>query len=234
MKHWSKAANVLSGRFQERKLRNERNMIKHSSQKGTQIEKIGASPFKSDSLVGWGVGVLVGFVISGGCIKSASLLNFAPWLQLFIGVYSWLLVTWWVHSVYLQFRKGIAAQEYNEVLQRLVSDYMSENQDLKAEVRLLKRTSLETGLNDFVTGMNQAGVEIALGGADPFGQTAQAKLFFPVTILHKHIVSGFMEGWEEGKREAGGMVTSLHESQYRERAERQAWMWIQEMTEGKR
>lgn len=195
---------------------------------------MGASPSKKDSWVGWGGGVLVGFVISGGCIKSAGSLGFTPWLQLVIGVFSWLLVAWWVHGVYLQFRKGIAAQEYNEVLRRLTAHYRDETNDLRAEVKLLKRTSFETGVGDFIAGYNEAGVEIALGGADAFGPMAEAILKFPVTKLHEQLVGAMRRGWEEGKLNSGGMITDLHRDQFETSAERLCWQWIQAMTEGKR
>lgn len=209
-------------------------LARRSSQFSTQIEKMGAAPSKTHLFAGWAVGIVVGFIVSGSAIAFARSLDFAPWLQLVIGTVTWVGSGWFVRDCYEDLRLGAVARQYNEVLRKLVNDYAIEVRDLKVEVKLLKRTSFETEVGDFIHSYNEAGVEIALGGAEPFGRMAEAILKFPVTKLHEQLVAAMRRGWEEGKLNSGGMITDLHRDQFDTSAERLCWQWIQAMTEGKR
>lgn len=206
-------------------------LVRRSSQKGMGPEKIGASPPKKISLVGWAVGAMFGIILSGGCISSAGDLGASPWLQLIIGVLTLIFVTWWVHGVVIQFAKGIAAQKQNEYLWDTLHHYRDEAMDLRAEVKLLKRTSFNSEIGDFVHGFNTAGVEIALGGADPFGPMAEAALRFPALQLHKHLVDAMVFGLKSNNRIVAGKPS---EEFVKRGFEEIAWKRIQEMTEGKR
>lgn len=209
-------------------------LARRSSQKGMGPEKIGASPSKKTSLVGWAVGAMFGIILSGGCISSAGDLGASPWLQLIIGVLTLIFVTWWVHAIVIQFAKGIAAQKQNEYLWNTLHHYRDEATDLRTEVKLLKRTSFSSEIGDFVHGFNTAGVEIALGGADPFGPMAEAALRFPATVLHKHLTNAMVEGWEAARASMGATPETLFGKEARATAEEMAWRWIQQMAEGKR
>lgn len=190
---------------------------KKSSQKGTENGKNGLRPSKTD----WLIGVVLGFVVSGNVLWLGKSIGLSSGFRLAIG-----LVVWGGVALF-------AADLLRDIRQKedLLAQYKAELRERNSEVRMLSQTSMNKGVDDFITGMNQAGVEIALGGASPFGQTASIKLRFPVVTLHKHIVNGMVNGYETGVRIG---ENGPSDEFVRRGFEEISWKWIEQMTEGKR